>query len=127
MQLSLTSGKPHLHRYLTTSRRPQTDIQVGVTRPLHTHELKHSLGPTQTGSAPFLAETNPAPFGDPASFAPNEPLETALPIAGDTSNTSIFTLVGQLRFDGAARPLLGVKKLIFSQLLFSESRGLWRE
>ncbi|KAL9115209.1 MAG: hypothetical protein Q9227_001003 [Pyrenula ochraceoflavens] len=52
--------------------------------------------PTKTGTAPFLAQTNPAPFGDPASFAPNQPLETALPIEGDSSKTSIFTLTGQL-------------------------------
>jgi hypothetical protein len=53
-------------------------------------------GPTTTGEiAPFLAQTNPAPFGQEASFAPNAPLETALPISG-ANNRSIFQLVGQL-------------------------------
>ncbi|MCJ1467640.1 hypothetical protein MMC07_006265 [Pseudocyphellaria aurata] len=53
-------------------------------------------GPTATGRAPFLAETNPAPFGPSRSFVPNTPLETALPIAGNAANTSIFQLMGQL-------------------------------
>ena len=53
-------------------------------------------GPTTTGDiAPFLAQTNPAPFGHEASYAPNSPLETALPISG-ANNRSIFQLVGQL-------------------------------
>ncbi|MCJ1375051.1 hypothetical protein MMC20_006285 [Loxospora ochrophaea] len=52
-------------------------------------------GPTATGQAPFLAQSNPAPFGT-ASFVPNAPLETAIPIAGDASDTSIFTLMGNL-------------------------------
>ncbi len=39
---------------------------------------------------------NPAPFGASRSFVPNTPLETALPIAGDTQNTSIFQLMGQV-------------------------------
>jgi hypothetical protein len=52
-------------------------------------------GPTPTGKiAPFLAQTNPAPWG--ASYVPNEPLETAIPISGNTQNQSIFQLVGQL-------------------------------
>ena len=45
---------------------------------------------------PFLAETNPAPFGASRSFVPNTPLETALPIVGNTNNASIFQLMGQL-------------------------------
>ena len=53
-------------------------------------------GPTITGSAPFLAESNPAPFGTTGSFVANTPLETALPIVGDTTNASIFHLMGQL-------------------------------
>lgn len=51
-------------------------------------------GPTKTGTAPFLAQTNPAPFG--MSYVANLPLETALPIQGNTNNDSIFQLVGQL-------------------------------
>ncbi len=54
-------------------------------------------GPTTTAKhAPFLAQTNPAPFGQEASFVPNAPLETGLPIANNPTNSSIFQLVGQL-------------------------------
>ena len=52
-------------------------------------------GPTATGRAPFLAESNPAPFGA-ATFIANHPLETAIPIIGNTKNASIFQLMGQL-------------------------------
>ena len=54
-------------------------------------------GPTPTGLiAPFLAQTNPAPFGMEASFVANAPLETNVPISGNTMNQSIFQLHGQL-------------------------------
>ncbi|KIV97146.1 hypothetical protein PV10_00928 [Exophiala mesophila] len=54
-------------------------------------------GPTATGLiAPFLAQTNPAPFGHEASFVPNAPLETNLPISGNTNRSSIFQLQGHL-------------------------------
>ena len=53
-------------------------------------------GPTATGRVPFLAASNPAPFGASRSFVPNAPLETALPIVGNTQNASIFRLMGQL-------------------------------
>ena len=55
-------------------------------------------GPTPTGEiAPFLAQTNPAPFGmESASYAPNAPLETNLPIMDNPNKQSIFQLVGQL-------------------------------
>lgn len=53
-------------------------------------------GPTTTGQAPFLAQTNPAPFAS-MSFVANAPLETALPISGNTANKSIFQMMGQLR------------------------------
>lgn len=55
-------------------------------------------GPTTTGLiAPFLAQTNPAPFGhEAASFVPNAPLETNVPISGNARNQSIFQLHGQL-------------------------------
>ena len=53
-------------------------------------------GPTATGRAPFLAETNPAPFGASKDFVPNTPLETSLPIVGDTTNASIFQLMGNV-------------------------------
>ncbi|MCJ1350130.1 MAG: hypothetical protein MMC33_000111 [Icmadophila ericetorum] len=53
-------------------------------------------GPTPTGSPPFLAQSNPAPFGPQATFIPNSPLETYEPIQGDTNNQSIFQLMGNL-------------------------------
>jgi len=54
-------------------------------------------GPTTTAeAAPFLAATNPAPFGQTASFVANAPLETNLPIVGNTNHSSIFQLHGQL-------------------------------
>jgi len=52
-------------------------------------------GPTPTGAAPFLAETNPAPFSA-TSYIPNTPLETQVPISGNTNNGNIFQLMGQL-------------------------------
>ena len=53
-------------------------------------------GPTKTAAiAPFLAQTNSAPFGT-ASFSPNSPLETQIPITGNTNNSNVFQLMGQL-------------------------------
>ncbi|KAL8801589.1 MAG: hypothetical protein Q9200_006903 [Gallowayella weberi] len=59
---------------------------------------KYTLGkgPTATGQAPFLAASNPAPFGATRTFVANAPLETALPIVGDSQNESIFHLMGHL-------------------------------
>lgn len=70
------------------------------TGTLPSHKLNGSpidwqQGPTATGRAPFLAESNPAPFGV-ASFVANHPLETAIPIVGNTQNASIFQLMGNL-------------------------------
>ena len=53
-------------------------------------------GPTATGKAPFLAETNPVSFAATATFVPSTPLETAVPISGQGQNQSIFHLMGQL-------------------------------
>jgi hypothetical protein len=53
-------------------------------------------GPTATGRAPFLAQTNPVSFAPTATFVPNTPLETAEPILGQGQNQSIFQLMGQL-------------------------------
>jgi hypothetical protein len=53
-------------------------------------------GPTATGRAPFLAQTNPVSFAPTATFVPNDPLETAMPIVGQSQNQSIFQLMGQL-------------------------------
>lgn len=54
------------------------------------------IGPTATGRAPFLAESNPVAFAASIPFVPNTPLETAVPIVGNTQNASIFQLMGQL-------------------------------
>ncbi|KAH7028624.1 histidine phosphatase superfamily [Macrophomina phaseolina] len=52
-------------------------------------------GPTATGKAPFLAETNIAPFSGVSYIAP-QPLETQQPILGNTKNANIFQQMGQL-------------------------------
>ncbi|KAG9835991.1 phosphoglycerate mutase-like protein, partial [Aureobasidium melanogenum] len=52
-------------------------------------------GPTPTGAAPFLAQTNLAPFAG-ASYIPNSPLETQVPIAGNKNGSNIFQNMGQL-------------------------------
>jgi hypothetical protein len=49
-----------------------------------------------TGKAPFLAQTDPAPFNPTMSYVPNAPLVTNLPIVGNSQNKSIFQLCGQL-------------------------------
>jgi len=59
-------------------------------------ELGLWAGPTATGRAPFLAQTNPVSFAPTATFVPNTPLETAVPIVGQGQNQSIFQLMGQL-------------------------------
>ncbi|KAK0642429.1 3-phytase A [Lasiodiplodia hormozganensis] len=57
---------------------------------LHQYE-----GPTATGEAPFLAETNAAPFSGVSYIAP-QPLETQQPILGNTEKKNIFQLMGHL-------------------------------
>ena len=52
-------------------------------------------GPTPTGSAAFLAETNPAPFPS-VSYIPPQPLETQVPIQGAPAGGNIYQLHGQL-------------------------------
>ncbi|CAK3999640.1 3-phytase A [Lecanosticta acicola] len=52
-------------------------------------------GPTPTGPAAFLAQTNPAPFAG-TTYIPNSPLETQVPISGNTDNGNIFQMQGQL-------------------------------
>ncbi|KAJ5085866.1 hypothetical protein N7532_010637 [Penicillium argentinense] len=49
-------------------------------------------GTTATGAAPFLAELNPAPFGQ-ATYTPNAPLEISEPIKG-AQGRNIFHLMG---------------------------------
>nr|POE74651.1 3-phytase a [Quercus suber] len=52
-------------------------------------------GPTPTGEPAFLAQTNPAPFAS-TTYIPNSPLETQVPIVGNTNNGNIFHQMGQL-------------------------------
>ncbi|KAF2786734.1 phosphoglycerate mutase-like protein [Melanomma pulvis-pyrius CBS 109.77] len=52
-------------------------------------------GPTETGSAPWLAQTNAAPFIG-VSYIPNTPLETQMPIPGNTHNRNIFQRLANL-------------------------------
>ncbi|PYH51641.1 histidine phosphatase family protein [Aspergillus niger CBS 101883] len=52
-------------------------------------------GYTATGAAPFLAQTNPAPFGNPATYTANHPLETSQPIRGG-KDRNIFHHMGIL-------------------------------
>jgi hypothetical protein len=52
-------------------------------------------GPTPTGKAPFLAQT--VTFDPTATYVPNTPLQTAIPIQGmGSNNKSIFQLMGYL-------------------------------
>jgi hypothetical protein len=53
-------------------------------------------GPTATGRAPFLAQSNPVFFASSVSFYPNPPLETSESISGQGTNASIFQLMGNL-------------------------------
>ncbi|POS86286.1 phosphoglycerate mutase-like protein [Erysiphe pulchra] len=53
-------------------------------------------GPTATGQAPFLAQTNPVSFAPTISFVPNTPLETVIPIVGEKKDQNIFQLMGHL-------------------------------
>ncbi|KAL8965563.1 MAG: hypothetical protein Q9183_003784 [Haloplaca sp. 2 TL-2023] len=74
----------------------QTSPEIYAENQYSPMRLIRKQGPTKTGVAPFLAATNPAPFGMAGGFVANAPLETALPIVGDTKNTSIFHSMGHL-------------------------------
>ena len=90
--IEVRAPEPQATSYATTG--------TGITYPSYFQTTPQLFaGPTTTAkSAPFLAQTNPAPFGqESASFVANAPLETNLPIAGNTNKSSIFQLVGQLR------------------------------
>ncbi|RWQ94221.1 histidine phosphatase superfamily [Paecilomyces variotii] len=52
-------------------------------------------GYTRTGAVPFLAQTNPAPFGL-KDISVNEPLQTSLPIEGAPDYDGIFKYMGEL-------------------------------
>ncbi|KAK7928301.1 histidine acid phosphatase [Apiospora marii] len=52
-------------------------------------------GPTKTAAiAPFLAQTNTVAFT--GTWAPNQPLQTGVPIEGNVNNSNIFQLQGHL-------------------------------
>ncbi|KAF2677568.1 phosphoglycerate mutase-like protein [Lentithecium fluviatile CBS 122367] len=52
-------------------------------------------GPTATGTAPWLAQTNAAPFMG-ISYIPNTPLETQAPIPNNPTNANIFERMANL-------------------------------
>lgn len=54
-----------------------------------------NTGPTQAGSAPFLAQTNPAPVGK-HSYVPNTPVVTDVPIIGKGDGAESFKNMGNL-------------------------------
>lgn len=56
-----------------------------------------NTGPTEAGRAPFLAETNPAPFGK-HDYEPNTPLVTHVPIVGRGNGADSFKLMGNLSY-----------------------------
>jgi hypothetical protein len=50
-------------------------------------------GPTATGKAPFMAQT--VTFNPTATYVPNEPLQTAIPVEGMTDqDDGIFKMMG---------------------------------
>ena len=69
----------------------------GMKFPRYSVSSLTRVGPTATGSAPFLAETNPSPFNLGRTFTANNPLEVYEPISGEPANASIFQLMGNLR------------------------------
>ncbi|KAF2206081.1 3-phytase A precursor [Delitschia confertaspora ATCC 74209] len=88
--------------HLLSSFGPSTDGTSNT--PTHTSSkipdyfdttLGWFAGPTQTGEAPYLAQTNVAPFAG-VSYIPNAPLETQVPIAGNAHNQNIFQRLANL-------------------------------
>lgn len=65
-----------------------------------------NIGPTEAGAPPFLAQTNPAPFGNP-TYVPNTPVVTDVPIPGRSDGAEIFKLMGNLSYVYASNVLLG--------------------
>ncbi|RAL04804.1 histidine phosphatase family protein [Aspergillus ibericus CBS 121593] len=76
-------------QYVMRVPTPTTEPDWFKTRP------QSFQGYTATGAAPFLAQTNPAPFGNPATYTVNDPLETSQPIHGG-ENRNIFHHMGNL-------------------------------
>ncbi len=73
------------------------DDSTSTTRQPDYYQTSPELwaGPTPTGPAAFLAQTNPAPFSS-TTYIPNAPLETQVPVKGNIENGNIFQLHGQL-------------------------------
>ncbi|MCJ1381290.1 hypothetical protein MMC17_004400 [Xylographa soralifera] len=92
----LSQAAPYLERRRTTIATSTTSANYFQISP------EVFAGPTATGTAPFLAETNPAPFPasgnatSTASYQAPNPLETAEPITGNVNNSNIFQLMGNL-------------------------------
>lgn len=81
---------------LSISRLPQNCSLVCIDLRLVLYVTSLTkIGPTPTGPAPFLAESNPAPFGT-VSYIPNSPIETQEPITGNVNNSNIFHQMGNL-------------------------------
>ncbi|KAK8193695.1 histidine phosphatase superfamily [Phyllosticta capitalensis] len=82
-----TSSSTEVPQYLQTSPELFAAIEPSID--------PSDAGPTKTGDAPFLAQTNPAPFTG-VSYIPVQPIETQVPIVGNKENANIFQLMGQL-------------------------------
>ncbi|KAF2731614.1 phosphoglycerate mutase-like protein [Polyplosphaeria fusca] len=79
---------------ISTSDIPQLSQLRFLPRCLTT-SIPQLDGPTQTGEAPWLAQTNVAPFAG-VSYIPNTPLETQIPIPGNGNNENIFERLANL-------------------------------
>lgn len=68
--------------------RPQEDVDL---------DADNHAGPTPTGEPAFLAKTNPAPFFPGQTYVAPSPLETQVPIVGESAGAeSIYNMHGQL-------------------------------
>ncbi|KAJ4292699.1 hypothetical protein N0V90_009362 [Kalmusia sp. IMI 367209] len=82
-----------IHRTTSTPLLAGTLVRLLPTRDSYPSDLRE--GPTATGEAPWLAQTNAAPFAG-VSYIPNTPLETQVPISGDKQGHNIFERLGIL-------------------------------
>lgn len=69
---------PLPQRFQITSIQRSDGLPVSTEAHLIPECLNIPKGPTQTGAAPWLAQTNVAPFPG-VSYIPNAPLETQVP------------------------------------------------
>lgn len=105
------SGKRALSRPPTRALRPRLchsifkQLQSCFPVRQFSASVSHDNNPqalefTQMGSAPYLAETNPAPFGIETGVVPAQSIQTQIPIAGAQGalNDSIFYYMGNLRY-----------------------------